>query len=126
MAKDERAFYFDGFDSPNGTVVPDVFFDVLAPNCSEAELRCLIYIIRRTFGFKKDSDAISLSQMVDGITTRDGRVLDLGTGMSRKGVVRGCAGLVEKGIVVKDTRLSEQGDNDINVYRLRFKIADIS
>lgn len=119
--KGSQSFYFEGFDSPNTTPVPDVFFDFLAPNCSEAELRVLIYVIRRTFGFKKNSDAISLSQLESGITTRDGRVLDIGTGMSRKGVVKGCAGLVEKGILIKDTRRSEQGDNDINVYRLRFK-----
>src|SRR3712207_8666636 len=53
-------------------------------------------LFRSTYGFKKNSDAISLSQLESGITTRDGRVLDIGTGMSRKGVVKGCAGLVEK------------------------------
>jgi len=32
-----------------------MFFDLLAPsvNPAEAELRVLLYIIRRTFGFKK-------------------------------------------------------------------------
>ena len=53
--------------------MPDAFFDVVAPQLSEAELRVALYIIRRTFGFKKDSDTISLRQMVEGITTKDGR-----------------------------------------------------
>jgi hypothetical protein len=119
--KGNERFYFEGFDSPNTTPVPDVFFDLLAPQCSEAELRVLIYIMRRTFGFKKNSDAISLSQMVDGITTRDGRVLDLGTGMSRRGVMKGCAGLVTKGVIEVRKRRADQGDSDINIYRLRFK-----
>lgn len=114
-------FYFEGFENPNTTPVPDVVFDRLLTRLSEAELRVLLYIIRRTFGFKRDRDAISLSQMVDGITTRDGRVLDEGTGMSRRGVMKGCAGLVEKGIITVEKRLSEQGDNEINIYSLRFK-----
>ncbi len=118
--KTDEPFWYNGFPSPNGTVVPDDVFDVLAPLLSEAELRVLLYIIRRTFGFKKDADSISLSQMVDGVTTRDGRVLDRGTGMSRRGVMKGCRGLEEKGIIRVDKRLSEQGDNEINVYYLRF------
>ena len=58
-------FVFGGFDSPNTTQVPDAFFDVVAPELSEAELRVALYIIRRTFGFKKDTDNISLRQMVE-------------------------------------------------------------
>src|SRR5215212_2621838 len=115
---------FNGFSSPNGTIVPDEVFDVLMPELSEAELRVLLYIIRRTFGFKKESDAISLSQMVDGVTTRDGRVLDRGTGMSRRGAMNGCAGLVAKGIIDVDRRLSEQGDNEVNIYSLRFRAGE--
>lgn len=119
--KTDTPFRYSGFPSPNGTVVLYYVFDVLAPLLSEAELRVLLYIIRRTFGFKKEADSISLSQMVDGVTTRDGRVLDSGTGMSRRGVMKGCAGLVEKGIIRVDKRLSEQGDNEINVYHLHFR-----
>src|SRR6478672_9655611 len=62
---------FEGFSSPSYTQVPDELFDALMPSLGDAELRVLLYIIRRTFGFKRDADAISLSQMVSGITTRD-------------------------------------------------------
>ena len=96
MAADAAPFHFVGFSSPNTTSVPDDFFDVLAPNLSEAELRVLIYIMRRTFGFKKESDTISLKQMVEGITTRDGRMLDQGTGMSKPGVTKGVRGSSQK------------------------------
>ncbi len=44
---------FSGFTSPNFTQVPDELFDVLMPQISDAELRVLLYIIRRTFGFKR-------------------------------------------------------------------------
>src|SRR6266508_5047024 len=91
------SFQFDGFSAPNGTFVPDDVFDVLMPELSEAELRVLLYVIRRTFGFKKNSDTISINQLIGGIKTRDGRVLDRGTGMSRQGVMRGVKGLLEKG-----------------------------
>src|SRR5579871_5361905 len=115
------AWTFQGFAHPTTTPVPDELFDLLAPRLSEAELRVLLYIIRRTFGFKRDRDAISLTQMVAGIKTRDGKVLDQGTGMSRRGVMKGCSGLIEKGIIKVEKRWSEQGDNEINIYSLRFK-----
>ena len=116
----ENTFRYDGFTNPNYTQVPDDVFDVIAPELTEAELRVLLYIVRRTFGFKKDRDAISLTQMVEGIRARDGRVLDKGTGMSRRGVMKGCAGLIEKGIVTVEKRMSDQGDNEINIYSLHF------
>ena len=51
---------FPGFDEPRYTLVPDLFFDLLAPALAESELRVLIYIVRRTYGFKKSDDNISL------------------------------------------------------------------
>ena len=75
----DQPYRFRGFDSPNYTPTPDALFDELAPNLTESELRVLLYIVRRTFGFKRDADAISLTQLVSGITTKDGRVLDRGT-----------------------------------------------
>jgi hypothetical protein len=73
---------FRGFHSPNYTPVPDELFDELLSILSGAELKVLLYIVRRTFGFKKLHERISLSQIRRGITTRDGRVLDRGTGLS--------------------------------------------
>ncbi len=119
----DNTFRYAGFTNPNYTQVPDDVFDVIAPELSEAELRVLLYIVRRTFGFKKDRDAISLTQMVEGIRARDGRVLDKGTGMSRRGVMKGCAGLIDKGIITVEKRLSDLGDNEINIYSLHFREA---
>src|ERR1044072_8313371 len=93
-------FIFGGFDSPNTTQVPDAFFDVVAPELTEAELRVALYIIRRTFGLKKDSDTISLRQIVDGITTKDGRILDRGTGLKKSAVANALTGLVRKGVIL--------------------------
>ena len=117
------AFQFEGFTAPNGTFVPDELFDILAPELSEAELRVLLYIIRRTFGFKKNSDSISLKQMTEGITTREGRVLDRGTGLSKAGNARGIRGLVDKGVVVNTRNRSVQKGDQATTYTLHFKEA---
>ena len=116
---------FEGFSLPTYTQVPDEFFDVVAPRLTEAELRVLIYIMRRTFGFKKSADTISLNQMIHGIKARDGRTLDAGTGMSRNGVIRGVKGLVEKRVVLVDRGIDEDGVNQINLYRLNMRPAGV-
>lgn len=114
-------FKLHGFKSPNYTPVPDEFFDLVAPNLTEAELRALIYIIRRTFGFKKDSDNISLRQMVGGIRTKDGHVLDQGTGLSKPSVVRAVKGLIEKEIIAASRNSSPAKGYEPTTYRLLFR-----
>jgi Bacteriophage replication protein O len=108
-------FTFRGFDSPAFTQTPDQFFDELAPKLTEAELRVLIYIMRRTFGFRKNADAISISQLTTGIPG-----FDIGTGMHRTSVLRGCKGLIEKSVITVAKVKSENGEYDTNVYALRF------
>jgi hypothetical protein len=123
-SRDRASYHFDGFsgfEEPNFTQVPNVVIDELAPELTEAELRVLLYIVRRTFGFHREWDYISLSQLTDGIRTREGEQLDHGTGMSRKAVSQGCARLVDKGIITVEKRRTAEGDNDINAYQLRFR-----
>src|SRR6266516_5042669 len=91
---------FKGFVSPRYTQVPDELFDDLMSHLSGAELKVLLYIIRRTFGFKKDSDNISLNQMLHGITTKEGEVLDRGTGLSKKTLLETIKSLVEKNLII--------------------------
>lgn len=113
-------FHYSGFARPNYTQVPDDVFDVLLPELTESELKVLLYIIRRTFGFKKETDSISLKQMVEGIRTRDGRQLDRGAGISKTSAVRGVNGLVEKGVIVAVRNRSEEKGDEPTTYRLRF------
>jgi hypothetical protein len=123
MSEPERTptFIFGGFDSPNTTQVPDAFFDVVAPQLSEAELRVVLYIIRRTFGFKKDSDTISLRQMVQGITTKDGRVLDRGTGLKKSAVANALNGLELKGVILSRRNQSRERGHEPTTYALHIK-----
>lgn len=126
MTKSTDHFQFEGFDDPTFTPVPDVFFDVLIPKLSDAELRVALYIMRRTYGFKKKSDSISLKQMVDGITKRDGEVLDSGSGLSKAGAAKGIRGLVEKGIIVARRNRSQARGDEPTTYRLHFRDDPVS
>src|SRR5260221_5685180 len=114
-------FTFDGFESANTTPVPDVLFDELLSKLTGAELKALLYIIRRTRGFKKEFDAISFTQFEKGIVTREGKVLDQGCGLSRETISKALAGLEAKGCIVSDKRDSSAGDEDTTIYRIRFK-----
>lgn len=114
-------FYYSGIPSPNGTIVPDDVFDVLMPVCTGAEYKVLSYIVRRTFGFKKEKDNISLSQLVDGIMKRKtGKKLDGGTGLSKAAVAVALKGLTEKGIIEVRHNQSKKKGYEPTTYRLRF------
>src|SRR5207249_2073679 len=114
-------FHFEGFLTPNYTQVPDQLFDELLPLLSGAELKVLLYIIRRTFGFKKDYDEISLNQICTGIQTRDGRVLDNGTGLSQSTVLVAVKGLLEKRIILAQRRMSQEKGNEPTLYHLNLR-----
>ena len=91
--------------------MPDELFDEVMAHLSGAELKVLLYVIRWTFGFKKDADHISLAQICRGITTREGEVLDRGTGLSLSTVQTAIKGLIDKHCVVaRRNRSKERGD----------------
>ena len=119
----DSGYVFRGFASPRYTQTPNELFDeLLAPGwLTEAELRVLLYIIRRTFGFSKDADAISLSQLTEGIVTGDGRRLDHGAGVGRDAASRAVKGLERKGCIVVTRHASRQHGSETNVYALRFR-----
>jgi len=91
---------------PNSTQIPNIIMDFIIPGLPPAETKCLLYICRRTYGFHKKRDRISLSQFVNGITTKDGKKLDCGAGVSRPSAVEALKNLRGSGLVVitKDNR----------------------
>ena len=115
---------FPGFPFPNTTQIPNDVFDSLMPSLSGGELKVLLYICRRTFGFQKDSDRISLSQIAHGITTKTGRVLDHGTGLCKRHVINALKTLEKKNIIIITREVDETGFNAINTYRLNMASAD--
>jgi hypothetical protein len=87
-----------------------------------AELKVALYIARRTFGFKKDSDSISISQIANGIVKKSGERLDRGTGLGRSTVIEALKSLIEAhGLVIARRQKTEAGDDDVNVYELNLE-----
>jgi len=120
MASDQSISHFRGFRSPTYTQVPDELFDELLSVLSGAELKVLLYIIRRTFGFKRDADAISLSQMMSGIVTREGNRLDRGVGLSKPTLLQALRSLEASNIIeTRRQRSTEKGDEP-TIYQLKF------
>lgn len=77
-----------GFEVPNHTQTPNSFFDKALPQIkSLAELKVILAIIRYTFGWRKMSDKISLTQ------------LQQATGMTRQGVANGLKLALEHGLI---------------------------
>lgn len=112
---------FKGFHAPRYTPTPDALFDeLLKPGfLTEVELRVLLYIIRRTFGWKKDSDAISFSQFVNGIERADGTKVDYGAGVSHSNAVRAVKRLEAKGVIIMDRSKTKKRGFEATTYRLR-------
>jgi phage replication O-like protein O len=115
---------FPGFPFPNTTQIPNDVFDTLMPSLSGGELKVLLYICRRTFGFQKDSDRISLSQIAHGITTKTGKVLDHGTGLCKRQVINALKELEKKNIIIITRSVDETGLNAVNTYRLNVTAAN--
>src|SRR3954465_511847 len=109
---------FQGFRFPNTTPVPDELFDELLADLSGAEVKVILYICRRTFGFKKASDNISLNQMLHGITKRDGEQLDRGVGLSKPTLLRTLKDLSQKNIIIAEQRDSVERGHEPTNYQL--------
>jgi hypothetical protein len=119
MPSDEASF--PGWSSPNFTPVPDELFDSVMADLSGSQLKVLLYIMRRTFGFKKERDAISFRQFRDGIRRRDGTALDRGCGVKSYGQINDALQALEaRGYIVSYKDVTQQGDKATTLYRLRF------
>lgn len=76
--------------SPNYTITPNELFDHWLPHLGEAELKVLLVVMRKTFGWHKIRDIISISQ------------LSQITGMLEETVIKATRSLQNKGIIKKE------------------------
>lgn len=111
----EKDIDFHGFSRPTYTQVPDDLFDFLLPFLDEKELKVLLYVIRRTLGWKKDSDMISLNQL------EKGGEKDKGCGLKKRTIIRALQSLEEKKCIHIARAKASDGINQINTYSLHFK-----
>lgn len=94
---------FPGFPEPrsNFTPIPNVYLDSIMHRLKEGEMKVMEYIFRRTYGWQKDVDCISLTQFESGIVTRTGKRLDHGTGLARSTIVEALKSVVQKGYILR-------------------------
>ena len=96
---------FKGFQSPTTTETPNEFYDIALANIDNLpELKVVGYVLRRTLGFDKRMDWISLSQFEKGVVTKEGQSLDAGVGLTRPSIVAGLKRAVEHGWLIKVIR----------------------
>ena len=104
------------------TQLPDLILDWWMAELSESELKVVLYIARRTYGFQKTSDAISISQMVDGkFSLKTGERLDNGTGLSKTSVIKAIASLVVKGLLIQHRQSHPKYGDLASVYSLNLE-----
>lgn len=109
---------FTGYGHPGYTTIPDLFLDFQMQDLSEAEIKVMLYIFRRTYGWKKEQDAISYNQFLNGITTRDGRQLDRGAGISRSSLWKALKLVAEKEYIFTHKFQSGSGEKETTIYEL--------
>ena len=89
---------------PNFLQVPNAVIDELLPDLTGAELKCYLVVIRKTKGWNKESDNISISQFMKA------------TGLSNSAVIKACESLVKYGLLVKENGSRNTGIYAVNSY----------
>jgi len=80
-----------------------------------SEQKVLDYILRHTWGYDKDQDAISISQFREGIYSKKGRNwIDRGVGLKNDAIINAIKGLIEKRFII-----AEKKSGKTTVYSLR-------
>lgn len=89
---------------PNSSSIPNIFFDYWMPKLSPAEFKVLMCVARKTYGWHKDFDLISLKQ------------IEKMTGLNKSGIVKNVSNLVQRGILTKLKSKTSDGDDAPNRY----------
>lgn len=110
---------------PNSFQHPNIYVDKYMSFLTNNELRVLLYMMRRIFGFQKRQDTISLSQMTDGIVTNEGERLDYGAGLSRPACIKAVKGLKEFGLV-QEVAENDPETNNGKCYALQLDPAQVN
>lgn len=106
---------------PTFTQIPNYVLDFVMPTLTGAEFKVLAYIMRRTYGFSKLSDTISLSQLEHGIKCADGTILDAGTGLSKPTICAALTVLTDRGLVLKKQNFAQDGGSAPTAFTLNLQ-----
>ena len=87
---------------PNAFQIPNSVIDELLAKLTCAELKCYLFVVRKTKGWNKESDSISASQFMEV------------TGLSKKSVITACKSLVQMGLLERSG-----GERKLNTYSVK-------
>lgn len=87
---------------PNAFQIPNSVIDELLAKLTCAELKCYLFVVRKTKGWNKESDNISVSQFMEV------------TGLSNRSVITACESLVEMGLLERSG-----GERKLNTYSVK-------
>jgi hypothetical protein len=110
----------EGIAPPTYTQVPDEILDGLGDR-PYTETLVLLYICRRTFGFRRDADAISYDQFIHGIKKRDGTRLDTGCGIKNRSTLSTTIKSLEQQGLIEVGRGERDNVKQTTTYRLRLR-----
>lgn len=104
---------FTGFRQPkaNYSKLPHQFIGLLPKFKSLAELKCILYLLRHTWGYREydKSKLISIDEFVHGRKRKDGTRIDAGTGLSEQGVRDGLETAMANGYILCHIDDSDKG-----------------
>ena len=55
---------------------------------TSAEAKVMLFLFRKTYGYRKSADRVSFAQLERGTVASDGTIIDRGTGLSKKEAMR--------------------------------------
>lgn len=90
------SFISNAFMLPNDLIDKGYMAEMKGP-----ALPCYLFIVRKTRGWNKSTDSISVSQLVEG------------TGYNKDSVLKGCEKLVELGIIVRKSFANQPAKYDL-------------
>jgi hypothetical protein len=88
---------------PESTPVPNFFFDKLMPLFPHAQFKVLLFLWRKTVGWQKERDILSLSQ------------IERGAGVCRDVAISGVRLLQELGLFTKNSTSHYRGSNEFKI-----------
>ncbi len=110
---------FRGYRGPRFTPLPDEFLDHQLADLTSAEAKVMLFLFRKTYGYRKSGDRVSFAQLQFGTVAADGTIIDRGTGLSKATIWRALKGLQKKGLIEVYRQTTRAGDPDVNYYRIR-------
>lgn len=98
--------------APNYTQIPNIIIDYWMSKLNETQFKCLVTICRKTFGWHKQQDKISISQFVEL------------TGITERNVQKALDYLINIGLVIKELVFTKSGDQAPSLFYVNIKVKE--